>query len=86
MIRAARWLVGRVADVLHAKSDADHRARGWQVRRGEWGGRRYRLDVASWLDAQLDRAGDALTRAGVPDEAAGAAPAGRVAAARREVA
>jgi hypothetical protein len=61
VIGAARWLVGRVADVLHARSDADHRARGWQVRRGEWGGRRYRLDVASWLDAQLDRAGAALT-------------------------
>ena len=51
-MRAARWLAARVADVLYAASDRDHRARGWEVRRGAWGGRRYRLNVRAWLDAQ----------------------------------
>ncbi|QNE21919.1 hypothetical protein F1D05_33405 [Kribbella qitaiheensis] len=46
-------------DALYAASDASHRARGWEVRRGTFGGRRYRPDVAAWLESQrrLERFG-----------------------------
>jgi hypothetical protein len=43
---------GRVMDALYAASDASHRARGWEVRKGRFGARRYRLDVAAWLESQ----------------------------------
>jgi hypothetical protein len=43
---------GRVIDALYAASDASHRARGWEVRKGRFGARRYRLDVAAWLESQ----------------------------------
>lgn len=50
---------GRVMDALYAASDASHKARGWEVRRGRFGSRRYRLDVAAWLESQrrLERFG-----------------------------
>jgi hypothetical protein len=55
----ARAMWGRVMDALYAASDASHRARGWEVRKGAFGDRRYRLDVAAWLESQrrLERAG-----------------------------
>jgi hypothetical protein len=48
----ARAVWGRVMDALYAASDASHRARGWEVRKGRFGSRRYRLDVAAWLESQ----------------------------------
>ncbi|TCN39823.1 hypothetical protein EV644_10391 [Kribbella orskensis] len=55
----ARVVWGRVMDALYAASDASHRARGWEVRKGAFGSRRYRLDVAAWLESQrrLERFG-----------------------------
>lgn len=52
-------LARRAIDALYAKSDASHRARGWEVRRDRFGARRYRLDVATWLESQrrLERFG-----------------------------
>jgi len=49
-------VLARLVDVLYAASDADHRERGWEVRRGAWGARRYRLDIAAWLESQRRRA------------------------------
>lgn len=43
---------GRVTDALYAVSDASHRARGWKVRKGRFGARRYRLDVAACLESR----------------------------------
>ena len=56
---SARAVWGRVMDALYAASDASHRARGWEVRKGRFGSRRYRLDVAAWLESQrrLERLG-----------------------------
>lgn len=48
----ARAVWGRVMDALYAASDASHRARGWEVRKGVFGGRSYRMDVAAWLESQ----------------------------------
>jgi hypothetical protein len=45
-------VLARLVDVLYARSDRSHRTRGWEVRRGSWGTRRYRLDVAAWLEMQ----------------------------------
>jgi hypothetical protein len=55
----ARAVWGRVMDALYSASDASHRARGWEVRKGRFGSRRYRLDVAAWLESQrrLERFG-----------------------------
>jgi len=55
-VRRAGGALARLVDVLHAASDADHRERGWEVRRGAWGARRYRLDIAAWLESQRRRA------------------------------
>ncbi len=56
---SARAVWGRVMDALYAASDASHKARGWEVRKGQFGSRRYRLDVAAWLESQrrLERFG-----------------------------
>ncbi|GAB3813461.1 hypothetical protein [Kribbella italica] len=56
---SARAAWGRVVDALYAASDASHRERGWEVRMGAFGARRYRLDVAAWLESQrrLERFG-----------------------------
>ena len=47
---SARAVWGRVMDALYAASDASHRVRGWEVCKGRFGSRRYRLDVAAWLE------------------------------------
>jgi len=51
-------VLARLVDVLYAASDADHRERGWEVRRGA---RRYRLDIAAWLESprRAERSGSA---------------------------
>ncbi|WP_350279318.1 hypothetical protein [Kribbella sp. HUAS MG21] len=56
---SVRAVWGRVMDALYAASDASHKARGWEVRKGRFGSRRYRLDVAAWLESQrrLERFG-----------------------------
>ncbi|MGY4768959.1 hypothetical protein ACXC9Q_18765 [Kribbella sp. CWNU-51] len=48
----AGGVFARLIDALYAASDASHRARGWEVRQGAWGARRYRLDARAWLEAQ----------------------------------
>jgi hypothetical protein len=48
----ARAVWGRVLDALYAASDVSHRARGWEVRKGRFGSRSYRLNVAAWLESQ----------------------------------
>jgi hypothetical protein len=42
----------RAIDGLYSASDASHKARGWEVRKGRFGSRRYRLDVAAWLESR----------------------------------
>lgn len=46
------WMWHRAIDGLYAVSDASHEARGWEVRKGRFGARRYRLNVRAWLESQ----------------------------------
>jgi hypothetical protein len=52
MSPVGRRVAARIADLLLARSDRAHQSRGWEVRHGAWGGRRYRLDIAAWLESQ----------------------------------
>ncbi|MET9313089.1 hypothetical protein ABZX12_14795 [Kribbella sp. NPDC003505] len=58
---STRTVWGRLMDALYAASDASHKARGWEVRKGRFGARRYRLDVPAWLESQrrMERFGSA---------------------------